>query len=64
MGGKKKDSKGLFGNRKSGLNRPIHQNVAQGDQLNKGLEDQYNKAYGFHHQGKYNRGFQNWKLSK
>jgi len=58
MGGKKKESKGMFGN-KVAKNRPGHENVTKGAQLNQGLEDQFNRAYGFHHQGKNNRGFSN-----
>merc|ERR1711973_660700 len=49
MGGKKKESKGLFGNRKN-LSGPRHgQDTAKmGAQLNQNLEDQFARAKNFH----------------
>jgi len=56
LGGKKKESKGLFGKKPVAVpNRGIHQNVARGDQLNRQLEDQFYLARGYH--AKHNRGF-------
>jgi len=55
MGGKKKESKGLFGQRKATA-VGTHNNVTDGAGLNKRLEEQFQRAKHYHQ--KHVRGFQ------
>jgi len=65
LGGKKKESKGLFAAKKVESQRQAHANVVDGEALNNRLEEQFDRARSFHHgygQGGYgygrNRAFQ------
>jgi len=60
LGGKKKESKGLFGRKPAnsiGFQRPTHTNVENGNDLNRELENQFYRAKNYH--SKHVRGFQN-----
>ena len=59
LGGKKKESKGLFGRKPAnsvGFQRPVHTNVENGNDLNRELENQFYRAKNYH--SKHVRGFQ------
>lgn len=53
LGGKKKESKGLFGRKPvpaPNQQQAGHSNVVNGNDLNRRLEDQFYRAKGYHNQ--------------
>ena len=64
LGGKKKESKGLFGRKPvpaPNQQQAGHSNVVNGNDLNRKLEDQFYRAKGYHNQNF--RGFHQWLIN-